>query len=86
MKVIFLSDVPGIREREGRLLRRMSLSELDTLTREGVLEEGILPKAEAYARALKGGVGGASVVDGRLPNALLLKLFTHTGLGTEIAL
>jgi acetylglutamate kinase len=86
VKVIFLSDVPGIRDRDGHLLRRVTLSELDTLTREGVIEGGMLPKVEACARALKGGVGGAYIVDGRLPNALLLKLFTHTGLGTEIAL
>ena len=86
VKVIFLSDVPGIRDRDGRLLRRVTLSELDTLTREGVIEGGMLPKVEACARALKGGVGSAYIVDGRLPNALLLKLFTHTGLGTEIAL
>jgi acetylglutamate kinase len=86
VKVIFLSDVPGIRGRDGRLLQRVTLSELDALTREGVIEGGMLPKVEACARALKGGVGSAYIVDGRLPNALLLKLFTHTGLGTEIAL
>jgi len=86
VKVIFLSDVPGIRGRDGHLLRRVTLSELDALTREGVIEGGMLPKVEACARALKGGVGGAYIVDGRLPNALLLKLFTHTGLGTEVAL
>jgi acetylglutamate kinase len=86
VKVIFLSDVPGIRGRDGHLLRRVSVAELDVLTREGVIEGGMLPKVEACARALKGGVGQAYIVDGRLPNALLLKLFTHTGLGTEIVL
>jgi acetylglutamate kinase len=85
-KVIFLSDVPGIRGRDGHLLRRVTRSELDVLAREGVIDGGMLPKVEACARALKGGVGSVYIVDGRLPNALLLKLFTHTGLGTEIAL
>lgn len=46
----------------------------------------MLPKVEACARALKGGVGGAYIVDGRLPDALLLKLFRHMGLGTEVLL
>ena len=46
----------------------------------------MLPKVEACVRAIKGRVKGAYVVDGRLPNALLLKLFTHTGLGTEVVL
>ena len=46
----------------------------------------MLPKVEACVRAIKGGVKGAYSVDGRLPNALLLKLFTHTGLGTEVVL
>jgi len=86
VKVILLSDVPGIRGRDGQILRGVKLAELDGLTREGVIEGGMLPMVETCARALKGGVGGAYIVDGRLPNALLLKLFTHTGLGTEIAL
>jgi len=86
VKVIFLSDIPGILGHDGRVLRRVTLAELDALTRDGIIEGGMLPKVEACARALKGGVGGAYIVDGRLPNALLLKLFTHTGLGTEVAL
>ena len=86
VKVIFLSDIPGIHGHDGRVLRRVTLAELDALIRDGIIEGGMLPKVEACARALKGGVGGAYIVDGRLPNALLLKLFTHTGLGTEVAL
>jgi acetylglutamate kinase len=86
VKVIFLSDVPGIRGRDGRLLHHVTLSEIAALAREGVIEGGMLPKVEACARALKGGVRCAYIVDGRLPNALLLKLFTHTGLGTEVTL
>jgi acetylglutamate kinase len=86
VKVIFLSDVPGICGRDGRLLHCVTLSEIDALAREGVIEGGMLPKVEACARALKGGVRGAYIVDGRLPNALLLKLFTHTGLGTKVTL
>ena len=86
LKVIFLSDISGIRGHDGRLLPRVSLSELDELVRDGIIEGGMLPKVEACARAVKGGVKGAYIVDGRLPNALLLKLFTHTGLGTEVVL
>jgi acetylglutamate kinase len=86
VKLIFLSDVPAIRGRDGRLLRRVTVTELNALTEEGIIEGGMLPKVEACARALKGGVGQVYIVDGRLPNALLLKLFTHTGLGTEVVL
>ncbi|HEV8227223.1 MAG TPA: acetylglutamate kinase [Methylomirabilota bacterium] len=86
VKVIFLSDVPGIRDRDGHLLPRVTLLEIDALIQHGVIEGGMLPKVEACRRALKGGVGSAHIVDGRLPNALLLKLFTHTGLGTEVVL
>ena len=70
-------------------LRARGLNQLQmnsVLAREGVIEGGMLPKVEACVRALKGGVGQAYIVDGRLPNALLLKLFTHTGLGTEVVL
>jgi acetylglutamate kinase len=84
--MIFLSDVPAIRGRDGRLLRRVTVTELNALTEEGIIEGGMLPKVEACDRALKGGVGQVYIVDGRLPNALLLKLFTHTGLGTEVVL
>jgi len=86
VKMIFLSDVPAIRGRDGRPLRRVTVAELNVLTQEGIIEGGMLPKVEACARALKGGVGQVYIVDGRLPNALLLKLFTHTGLGTEVVL
>jgi acetylglutamate kinase len=86
VKMIFLSDVPAIRGRDGRLLRRVTVAELNALTKEGIIEGGMLPKVEACTRALKGGVGQVYIVDGRLPNALLLKLFTHTGLGTEVVL
>ena len=86
VKLIFLSDVPAINGRDGRPLRRVSVAELNVLVRQGLIEGGMLPKVEACARALKGGVGRAYIVDGRLPNALLLKLFTHTGLGTEVVL
>ena len=86
VKMIFLSDVPAIRGRDGRPLRRVTVAELNALTEEGIIEGGMLPQVEACARALKGGVGQVYIVNGRLPNALLLKLFTHTGLGTEIVL
>ena len=76
VKMIFLSDVPAIRGRDGRPLRRVTVAELNVLTQEGIIEGGMLPKVEACARALKGGVGQVYIVDGRLPNALLLKLFT----------
>src|SRR5262249_11884974 len=63
VKVIFLSDISGIRGHDGRLLQRISLSELDELIRDGVIEGGMLPKVEACARAIKGGVKGAYIVD-----------------------
>src|SRR5262249_48194916 len=63
VKVIFLSAISGIRGHDGRLLQRISLSELDELIRDGVIEGGMLPKVEACARAIKGGVKGAYIVD-----------------------
>src|SRR5262249_24764361 len=54
VKVLFLSDVPGIRGRDGELLRRVRVAELEVLTGEGVIEGGMLPKVEACIRALKG--------------------------------
>jgi acetylglutamate kinase len=53
---------------------------------EGVIEGGMLPKVESALRALTGGSAKAHIVDGRMPHAILLEMFTREGIGTEIVL
>lgn len=83
-KMILLTDVPGILDGEGRLLTALSRKEGLRLVRNGVINKGMLPKMASAVAALDGGVRKVHIIDGRVPHALLLELFTKTGVGTEI--
>jgi len=86
-KLIFLSDVPGImRDREDpeSLVATVRADQVDALIRQKVLEGGMIPKVQGAVEALRNGVGKTHMIDGRLPHALLLEIFTNEGVGTEI--
>ena len=86
-KLIFLSDVPGImrnREDPDSLIPTVRADQVDTLIRQKVIEGGMIPKLEGAVAALRQGVGKTHMIDGRLPHALLLEIFTNEGVGTEI--
>ncbi|MHB8219018.1 MAG: acetylglutamate kinase [Acidimicrobiales bacterium] len=86
-KLIFLTDVEGLRSDPGdpsTLLRRVTSGVLDQMIATGAAGGGMAPKAEACARAVRGGVARAHVLDGRVVHALLLELFTDGGVGTMV--
>jgi acetylglutamate kinase len=86
-KLIFMTDVPGLYEEVGgveQLLSEVSLTECERLVTEGVVDGGMVPKVEAVLQAMKGGVRRAHILDGRVPHALILEMFTPEGLGTMI--
>lgn len=86
-KLIFLSDVPGImrdRQDPGSLVATVRADQVDALIRQKVLEGGMIPKVQGAVAALRRGVGKTHMIDGRLPHALLLEIFTNEGVGTEI--
>jgi acetylglutamate kinase len=85
-KLIHLTDVQGILDGAGRLVSTLARKEAERLMQEGVIEGGMLPKVESALRALTGGSAKAHIVDGRVPHAILLELFTREGIGTEIVL
>ena len=85
-KVIHLTDVAGIKDGNGALISTLSRKEAERLMREGVIDGGMLPKVESALRALEGGTAKAHIIDGRVPHAILLELFTREGVGTEIVL
>ncbi|MGH7312408.1 MAG: acetylglutamate kinase [Candidatus Rokuibacteriota bacterium] len=85
-KLIHLTDVQGILDGAGRLVSTLARKEAERLMQEGVIEGGMLPKVESSLRALTGGSAKAHIVDGRVPHAILLELFTREGIGTEIVL
>jgi len=86
-KLIFLTDVEGIRkvpDDPSTLLRQTTADELAGLLAEGAFKGGMVPKAEACIHGLRNGVGVAHVLDGREPHALLVEIFTDSGLGTMV--
>ncbi len=85
-KLIHLTDVQGILDQEGRLVSTLSRKDAERLMGAGVIDGGMLPKVESALRALEGGTSKAHIIDGRVPHAILLELFTREGVGTEIVL
>jgi acetylglutamate kinase len=85
-KLIHLTDVQGIRDGDGRFISTLTRKDAERLMREGVIDGGMLPKVESALRALEGGTAKAHIIDGSKPHAILLELFTHEGIGTEIVL
>jgi len=82
-KLIFFTDVPGIQDREGKLLSRLTAAEAEALIASGAVTGGMIPKVRACVRALST-VGRAHIIDGRVAHALIRELFTDTGIGTMI--
>jgi acetylglutamate kinase len=85
-KLIHLTDVQGIKGTDGRLVSTLSRKEAERLMQAGVIDGGMLPKVESALRALEGGTAKAHIIDGRVPHAILLEMFTREGVGTEIVL
>jgi acetylglutamate kinase len=84
VKLILLTDVAGVLDPEGRVLSTLTRSEvLDGLDRE-IITGGMIPKVNCCLEALQAGVGKAHIIDGRVPHAVLLEIFTDKGIGTEI--
>ena len=83
-KLIMLTDVAGVLDAEKQLVSKMTAAEMRDLLRAGVATGGMIPKLETCLLALDGGCQAAHILDGRIPHALLLELFTEHGLGTMI--
>ncbi len=85
-KLILLTDIEGILDAEGRLISALTKAQVEKLIKKKVISGGMLPKVAACFDALGGKVGKVHVVDGRVPHALLLEIFTDKGIGTEISM
>ncbi|MGH7052111.1 MAG: acetylglutamate kinase [Acetobacteraceae bacterium] len=83
-RFLLLTDVPGVLDRAGRLVAEISVSEAETGIAEGTISGGMLPKIETCINAVKRGVKAVTIMDGRVPHACLLELFTEGGVGTII--
>jgi acetylglutamate kinase len=86
-KLIFLTDIEGLRvvaDDPSTVIHQASLDVVDEIVRSGGAQGGMMPKVEACASAVRGGVTRAHILDGRVPHALLLELFTDSGVGTMV--
>lgn len=84
-KLVLMTDIEGIRGRDGTVVSSLSAAEIEQLIEEGVIEGGMIPKVRCGLDALKQGVRKVHVIDGRTRHACLLEIFTDRGVGTEIA-
>ena len=83
-KLILLTDVEGVLDREGKLFSALTEKEVATLLENKTVSGGMIPKVMCCIDAVRGGVKDTHVVDGRVPHAILLEVFTDSGVGTEI--
>ncbi|MES9977284.1 MAG: acetylglutamate kinase, partial [Candidatus Thiodiazotropha sp. 6PLUC5] len=83
-KLILLTNTRGLLDKDGGLLTGLSAERVDELIDDGTIHGGMLPKIATALEAVKAGVGSSHIIDGRVPHAVLLELFTDEGVGTLI--
>ena len=83
-KLMLLTNVSGVLNKEGDILTGLSTQRVDELIADGTISGGMLPKIGCALDAVKSGVASAHIIDGRIPHAVLLEIFTDEGIGTLI--
>lgn len=83
-KLILLTDVEGIKDADGNVVYEADTEQIHEMIESGVINGGMIPKVEGCMEAIRKGVTGVHIIDGRIPHCLLLEIFTKTGIGTLI--
>jgi len=83
-KLMLLTNTPGVLDGNGDLIRELKLDQIQKLRDDGTITDGMIPKLECAVDAIQNGVSSSLVLDGRVRHALLLELFTDSGVGTQI--
>jgi|TARA_B110000459_G_scaffold199792_1_gene247072 acetylglutamate kinase len=83
-KLILLTNISGVQDKDGNVLSGLSIKQVDNLIADNTLQGGMLPKVQCALNAVKGGVNSAHIIDGRVEHAVLLEIFTDEGVGTLI--
>ena len=83
-RLLFLTDVPGVLDRDGKLIKAMTVAEARGLIADGTISGGMIPKVETCIDALNRGVEGVVILNGKTAHAVLLELFTEHGAGTLV--
>ena len=83
-KLILMTNVPGVRDRTGKLAYILPAADAEALLREGVVDGGMRPRVTAALEAVREGVRSVHIIDGGVPSALLLEILTAEGVGTAL--
>jgi acetylglutamate kinase len=83
-RLLLLTDVSGVLDKEKRLIEQLSIADARALIREGTVSGGMIPKVEGCIEVVEAGVEGVVILDGRVPHCVLLELFTRHGVGTLV--
>lgn len=83
-KLLLMTNIPGVLDKNGHLLRRLSATTIGELFADGTITGGMLPKISSALDAARNGVNSVHIVDGRVPHCLLLEILTDDGVGTMI--
>ena len=83
-RMLLLTDVEGVLDKQRRLIPEMTISDAQRYREDGTITGGMIPKVETCIEAIEAGAEGAVVIDGRVPHGILLEIFTEHGSGTMI--
>ena len=83
-RVIFLTDTPGVLDKNKNLISSLNKNEIEKLKKDGSITGGMIPKVDAAVDSIEKGVEKAHIIDGRVEHSILLELLTSEGIGTEI--
>lgn len=83
-KLVLLTNIPGVLDKEKNLLRRLNTKSINDLVEDGTISGGMLPKLSGALEAANAGVNSVHIIDGRVPHSLLLEILTNDGVGTMI--
>jgi acetylglutamate kinase len=83
-RLLFLTDVPGVLDKSGQLIKELKVGEIHGLIADGTITGGMIPKVETCIYAIEKGVEGVVILDGKIPHAVLIELLTDHGAGTLI--
>ena len=84
-KLMLLTNIAGVMDKEGKVVTGLSTAQVDEMIADGTIHGGMLPKIECALDAVNSGVRSAHIIDGRVEHAVLLEIFTNTGVGTLIS-
>ncbi len=83
-KLILLTNIAGVQDKSGKVADSLTIDEINAMIADGTIHGGMLPKIACALDAISAGVHSAQIIDGRVPHAVLLEVFTDKGIGTQI--